>query len=474
MRLTRRTGMACAAMLLGACATTAPPLAAPPAGHTPRQWYAPLPHEGTLTDLRQWWQQTKDPVLLALIDAAQAASPTLAAAQARIAQARAVRVGAQAAMAPGVSGHASLSRGNAQAPGSPVATVAQVGAQASWEMDLFGALRQAADAAQARLEGTQAQWHEARVSVAADVAQLYFNRRACERLLGVARADATSRGETARLAALSSEAGFAPPATTALARASAAEARARQTQQQAQCDTDLKGLVALTGLEEPNLASKLALARVPSMQVATFSIAKLPAEVVAQRPDVFNARRDLVAAAADVGVARAQALPRLSLSGSVAVGSVRAGGATSDARTWSLGPLQLTLPILEGGRHAANADAARAAYDSAVAQYTAKVRQAVREVEEALVALHSAVSRDADASVATEGYRASFTATEARYKAGLASLVELEEARRTALAAETGLIGLQRERLGAWVALYRAAGGGWTADATTPFAAARP
>lgn len=474
MTVIRRTGVACAALLLSACATTALPPETPPVV-APAQWHAPLPHAGALSDLRQWWQQFNDPVLVTLIDAAQAASPTVAAARARIVQARASTVDAQAVMAPLVNGTAGISRGNAENPGNSPLTLSQLGVQASWEIDLFGANRQAADAAQARWQGAQAQWHEARVSVAAEVAQAYFNRRSCERLLVVARADATSRSETARLAELSAKAGFTAPATASLARASAAEARARQTQQQAQCDTDIKALVGLSALEEPKLRQKLSQPPVAPMHNAIFSIAQLPAQVVSQRPDVFQAERELVAAGAEVGYVRAQNLPRLSLTGAVSTGAARLGGRSTNFQTWSLGPLQLSLPILDGGRYSANLDAARAAYDNAAAQYTARVRNAVREVEEALVNLQSTVDRDADAALATEGYRASFSATEARYKAGLASLVELEEARRTALAAETALIGLQRERTGAWIALYRAAGGGWSADtnALAPSTAAR-
>jgi outer membrane protein TolC len=103
-----------------------------------------------------------------------------------------------------------------------------------------------------------------------------------------------------------------------------------------------------------------------------------------------------------------------------------------------------------------------------VVQYAGRVRQAVREVEEALVLLESARERSADAVTAVEGYRASFAATEARYRSGLASLIELEDQRRVALAAETALVALQRERVAAWIALYRAVGGGWArpADAT--------
>ncbi|MFP5446601.1 MAG: TolC family protein, partial [Betaproteobacteria bacterium] len=91
----------------------------------------------------------------------------------------------------------------------------------------------------------------------------------------------------------------------------------------------------------------------------------------------------------------------------------------------------------------------------------AKVRQAVSEVEQALVRLQSTAERSTSARTAAAGYRTSFDATEARWRGGLASLVELEDARRTSLAAENALIALQHERQAAWVALYRAAGGGW-------------
>ena len=119
------------------------------------------------------------------------------------------------------------------------------------------------------------------------------------------------------------------------------------------------------------------------------------------------------------------------------------------------------LLTLERIRTAAQTDAAQARYDEAASQYRAKVRQAVSEVEQALVRLQSTAERSASARTAADGYRASFDATEARWRGGLASLVELEDARRTALAAENALIALQHERQTAWIALYRAAGGGW-------------
>jgi multidrug efflux system outer membrane protein len=203
------------------------------------------------------------------------------------------------------------------------------------------------------------------------------------------------------------------------------------------------------------------------------ALPSVPARLLAQRPDVYLAARELAAASGDVGSARAERYPQLTLSGSIAAGKVRTGGSTLTLETWSIGPLALTVPLFDGGRRAANEDAAVARYEEAAIAYAARVRQAVREVEEALINLDSARARTEDARIAVEGYRASFAATEARYRSGLASLVELEDQRRVALAAETALVGLQRERVAAWIALYRAVGGGWAAPEQAA-AAARP
>lgn len=482
-------------LLLAACASTAPPTTVVPP--SPAQWQAPLPHNGTLTDLSQWWQQQGDPLLVELIDAAQRVSPGVSAARSRIAQARATQVGAGASLGPSLDASASASRAPAQSSSgfgggtgagsgvgsgaggaglstnSPPATTLQAGLQAAWEIDLFGGNRANLDAAQARLDGAEAQWHDARVSVAAEVASQYLALRSCQRLLAVSDADAASRAETARLTDLSTNAGFTAPANAALARASAADARSRATQQRGQCALDLKALVALTGLAEPDLKQKVAQALAKTDDLAPVFIASVPLQTLSQRPDVFSAEREMVAASGDVGFAQAQRLPRLSLNGSIGVVGYRVAGVSVNADTWSIGPISLSVPLFDGGRAAASVAAAQARYDDAVLQYQGKVRQAVREVEEALVNLQSTDARSADAATASEGYRAAFAATEARYRAGLASLVELEDARRTALAADTTRLSLQRERAAAWVALYRAAGGGWQGPSANVAAAPR-
>ena len=467
--------------LLG-CALTPPPSAVAPL--TAAQWQAPLPatgplpglpHGGTLAQLSLWWQQFNDPVLIALIDAGQAVSATVAAAQARIAQARLSQTSTSAALLPTLNAVASATRGRTL-PAVAVPTTLSAGFQTAWEIDMFGRGRSAATAADQRVNGAQALWHDARVSVAADVATRYVSQRACSEQTALSERDAASRAETARLSDLTAMAGFTAPATAALARASASEAAARVSQQRADCSLQIKALVALTALPEADLQQKMAesASKMPGTQTFTadaalFSIANpitsLPADTLTQRPDVFNAAREVAAASQDVGSAQAQRYPRLTLSGSVGRQDTQTNSRNRYFNPWSFGPLNLTLPIFDGGLSVANIDASVATYNQAVVQYRSVVRRAVQEVEEALVNLDSTAARQADSSSAASNYRRSFVATQARYERGLASLVELEDARRSLLAAETALITLQKERTTAWVALYRAAGGGWTPDA---------
>ena len=457
-----RTLGVCSVLLLGACSTARPPQAVPV--QTPAGWAAPLPHGGQMADLAQWWRQWNDPALVPLIEAAQGISPSVAQARSRLLQARATQTTARAALLPTLDAQATSSRGaNAQIGG--LATTSQAGLQAAWEVDLFGANAATRDAASERLAGAQALWHEARVSVAAEVALQTSSLRTCLQQLDVAERDARSRSETSRLSGLSERAGFTAPATAALARASAAEATARASQQRMQCDVEFKTLVALTGQDEAALRQLITATPVVPAPDSLFAIAALPAQVISQRPDVYNAEREVAAASAEVGNAQAQRYPRLSLSGNIGKAWVRTGGATTDVDAWTLGPLALSLPLFDGGRRAAQVDASRARYDESVALYRARIRQAVSEVEQALVRLQSTTERNASARAAAEGYRISFDATDARWRGGLASLVELEDARRTALAAQNALLALQHERQSAWIALYRAAGGGWDSSA---------
>lgn len=445
------------AALLSALAHPAGAVSADP----PTHWTAPLPAERSLADLRAWWSQFDDPLVARLVDAAQAASPDLAAAVARIETARAAGVAAGAALGPTLDAVAQAQRGRPDLS-SPTFSSASIGAQASWEIDVFGAGRARRAAAEARLEGAQAQWHDARTLVAAEVALAYLGLRSCEAQLEQVVQDTQSRSDTERLMTASARAGFQAPADAALAQASAAQARAQQVALQAQCEQAHQGLVALTAWSEAELRQAVSARRAQLPRPMALHVADVPAQALAQRPDVRAAAVAVQAAASEVSAAEAAHWPTIRLNGVIGRSHLDTGSRISGT-TWTLGPISITLPVWDGGVRRADEAAARAAYDAAVSAYGARIRQALREVEEALIGLDAAARRVEAVRAAADGFERAWVATQARQRVGMASLFELEDARRSWLAARRAVIDLERERITAWISLYRALGGGWAA-----------
>ncbi|HEX5737531.1 MAG TPA: efflux transporter outer membrane subunit [Hydrogenophaga sp.] len=453
------------AAVLSACSVSKPPAHLPV--DLPATWYAPpLAHQGSTEQLTAWWGRFDDPVLTDWIARAQMQSPSVASARAQVFAARAAREGVDAQNNPQVGAVANASRGITD-PTVPLGTSLNAGLQASWAVGLWGEAQSRRSSAQALQDAANAGWHEARVLVASELAQLYFGQRLCQAQLAVAARDRDSRAVTAENNVISERAGLTAPAVAALARASGAESAARYRQQDEVCERQVKSLTALTAVPEPDVRQGLAAApdlqgllRSPQMD-RMLSVDAVPAEVIRQRPDVYRAQRELVAASEDVGVARAALLPSLSLSGSVLRNRLSGGGTEVSFNTWSIGPISLSFPLI--GREAlqAQADSAVARYEAAKVAYAGSLRQAVAEVEQALVTLSGLREREASSEIAVAGYGQSFQATEARYRVGLANLNELEEARRLKLNADSSAVALQQERINAWIQLYVALGGGF-------------
>ena len=445
------------AVLLGACSLTMPPTTVP--APTAPQWNAPLPHGGSLGDLREWWKAQNDPVLLALIEDAQALSPTVAAALSRVETARSNETAAQAALLPALNAGVSVGR-SVTLPATPVATSTAATLQASWELDVFGAARIARQALAGQTQGNQAQWHDARVSVAAEVANTYYSLAHCWKARTLAEQELASYQRSQQISARSQEAGMLAPAAFAQVRADVSQSQLRLIQHSSQCDLYTKALVALTGEDEALVRSVIQEQSLPE-DLSGFSVTQIPAQALVQRPDVFAAEREVALASAQIGRAQARRWPGLSLGGSIGALRYGTGGTETDLTTWSFGPLALTLPVFDAGQRAALVDAAQADYVSAVTAYRARVRQAVREVEEALVTLNAALQRESDTRLVLDARAQNHLAAQNRERSGMASALEVEEAQRAMLAAQSNVLGLQLERKRAWVALYRAAGGGW-------------
>lgn len=453
----------------------------------PNHWIEPLPatqaHNGKLSDLNNWWQQFNDPVLLQLIDAAQKVSPDIESAKARVIAAQTSVTVADAVLLPNITAEASASRGKtgqilptANGVSLPTSNTAAISANASWELDVWGKNEAAKNEVIAKLAGSNALWHEARVIVAAQTANQYINYRLCENLSSAAKQNADSSNETARLSDLTAKAGFLAPASASQSLAQASEAANQLKKQALQCTLIIKSLVALTAIPEPDLKESLAKNSGVMPMPIGIEVNEIPANLLAQRPDVLNAERNVDAASFEIATNEAQRYPRLSLAGNIGLSYnssahkllLNRRSAISDGLTWSIGPIAVSLPIYDAGVRAANIRAAKAQYEAAKNTYESVARNAVREVEEAMATLNNAALRLDDVSKAADGFSVSLAATESRYKANLGNLFELEEARRASFQAHSNVFTLQNEQALAWVALYRAMGGGWTAASNTP------
>jgi outer membrane protein, multidrug efflux system len=427
-----------------------------PVPQAPATWSAPQPHDGSVEAMDTWWAQFDDPAIARLVALAEADSPTLASAWAAIEKARASQRSTNSGLFPGVNGNASATRSG---QGDAEATSTRHGAvDASWEIDLFGKLRRQSQAADARIEARIGDWHDARISLAAEVADTYVQYRACELLVDVYQREIDSIRATDKATSALVQAGFTAPAEAVLSSASVASTASTLIAQQAGCDLLVKALVALTGQEETSLRGVLAQGQGQLPQPAALDVAMVPADVLRQRPDLAALERQLAAASAEIGVARADLYPSLSLSGSI---SASAGNLVSGNPGWSFGP-SLSIPLFDGGRRRAAVDSAQADYDSALAAYRQGVRQAIKDVEQSLVALDRSGRQAEQAARAAREYRRYLRTTEVKWRVGTENLLTLEQTRRSALSAEVQELTLQRERVQAWISLYKALGGDWT------------
>lgn len=444
--------MAAAALMAG-CAAVGPDYREPVA-QAPAQWAATLPHDGRVDNLTDWWTQLDDPVLTRLQQAAGSDSPTLAVAWGNIEVARATLASARAGSVPTVSIGASASRARQQ--DVALATTRSVSSDASWEVDLFGKVRRSVESANAQLQARQGDWHDARVSLAAEVATTYVQYRGCGLLVQAYEQQLRSINETARATESLVRAGLAPTSDAALASATQASTTSSLLEQRAQCELRVTSLGNLTGLQDAELRFLLKGGGPVVPDGPGLAVQAVPAQVLKQRPDVAASERALAASSANIGVAQANLYPSLTLGGSIGLSAAAAGSFTS----WSFGP-SLSLPLLDGGARRAAVVSARASYEVAYAQWRDTVRNAVTEVEKALVELEKTGQRALQAERAAQEYRRYLVASQAEQRAGTISLLTFEDVRRQALSAQIESISLQRDRVVQWIALYKALGGGW-------------
>jgi NodT family efflux transporter outer membrane factor (OMF) lipoprotein len=465
------------ALALTACATQ--PAYSPPRTPAPSDWEN-NPHAGKSDGVTadQWWTQLGDQAIDSLIASALADNPTLAQAAARVDQARAAAGVANAQRLPAVNGSASASRAQVQnlvgAGASPtlLESSASVGANFSWEIDLWGRIRESVSAAQRRLDARTADAQGARLSLAAQVANTSLSLRACAYSLQVRDADIASREIELALTRKRREVGYIAPVAEFSAQTNLANARTARISQQEQCTRNVDALVALTGqpattvrrmllpaatAADPDEGGKMlddvahVMPTPPAMQ------AELPATVLRNHPSLVSAERSLAAAWSDIAVAKAQRLPAISLGAALSGQWLHALGTSINFANWSAGPA-LSVPLFDGGAGAANVDAATGRYREAAATLQATLRTVVQNVEDALAFQTSAEERVKSSLDAVDAAQRSFRASQAQWRAGSISMFELEDVRRQRQTAQENFIAAKRDQGQAWVNLMQATG----------------
>ena len=448
---------AAVALMLAGCMTLAPEHQRPAAPVAADWSTAGASRAGVVTEASALpWQifYGNDARLRELITLALQNNRDLRMALLNVEQARALARVADSSRLPAVNAGLSSSR----LPGANGTATAsyQVGLQiTAYELDLFGKVKNQSQAASARYLASTEGSRAAQIALVAAVASSYLALQADEELLGLSQLTLTTRADSLRLIRLKVDAGAASALDLSAAESTAAAARAHLVQAQRQRAQDRNALVLLIGQPLPTslpagqLLAAQSLADVP---------AGLPSEVLTARPDVLQAEQQLVAASANIGVARAAFFPSISLTTSLGTASSQLSNLFSNT-VWSFAS-QVLLPIFDSGRNEANLASAKAAQGIAVAQYEKAVQTAFREVADALAGSATFNDQLQAQGVQARAESERLRLVELRYANGASNSLELLDAQRSAFAAQQVLVQVRLAQLLNSVQLYKALGGG--------------
>jgi NodT family efflux transporter outer membrane factor (OMF) lipoprotein len=425
----------------------------------PAAWRAPLQVGPNAPVEREWWRAFGDPALDALVAEAMAHNSDLRTAGARLQEYQArIRV-AQSAQLPSVSLTVGPSRGRAIGPfGAPVEATNFTGnVQAAYELDPFGRLAAATQAARFDYAAQQAARDAVALSVAASTASGYLNLRGLDAQLALARATLQTRQQSLNLARRQFEVGYSSRLEMAQAEAEYRATAAVVPQLQRAITQQENALDILAGANPGPVArgTDLAGLNTPAIQPG------LPSALLRRRPDVAAAERAVAAADASLAAARDQMLPKLALTASLgAYAHDLSTLLSSPTELWSVGG-SILAPLFDAGRLRAQAEIGASLRDRAVFAYEAAVRNAFADTENALTAVQRLREQLDEAEARRTATREVLRIAHNRYRNGYSSYLEELDAQRNAFSAENTVLQLRASWLQAHVDLYRALGGGW-------------
>lgn len=449
-----------AAALLSACAAVGPDYERP-AVNLPAQYAVPVPDSDAPPLTATWWTSFGDATLNELMEAARRHNTDVQAAVARVEQAEALLREADALRWPslGLSGNASRQRTSELSATGNGATfnTFQLVATTAFEVDFWGRLRRASEAARAQVLASDYAREVVWQTVSGLLAKSYFSLRMLDEQIALSRQTLALREESLRLVRARLQAGAAASLDVQQAEAERAQAALQLRELQRQRELARSQLALLSG--QPQL--QLPPAAVSELPVPPTPPAGLPSTLLERRPDVRQAEALLAAAHAQIGVARAAMYPSISLTGLLGGQSAELSDLLkSGARIGTLG-LSVDLPIFDAGRRRAQAAQAEARQREALAAYQGAVQAAFRDVGDALTNLEAARAAQADVQRAAQASEQALRMAQQRYEAGYSSYLELLEAQRSANTAQLQVLDNHRAQLIASVDLFKALGGGW-------------
>ena len=425
--------------------------------------YQTTPGETASLADQPWWEAFGDPVLRNLIQEALGGNYNVRIAAARVQQARAQAAVARSAFFPqiGYNATAVQSKGLQNILGigsSDQSTLYLGGASMTWEIDLWGKIRRSSEAANAQFLASEEARRAVLLSLVSDVAQAYFELLELDTRLKIARDSTRAYQDTFNLFADRLRFGVASEMQTSRAEGNLAQAAASVPEIESQIAAKENQISVLLGRNPgpvPRGQPLFAQAAVPTVP------AGLPSALLERRPDLLRVEQELVAANAQIGVAKSLFFPQLSLTGLLGKASPELSALTAGSATvWQAGG-QLTGPLFQGGKIYQNYKASQALAEEAKWKYEQAVIQAFQEVSSSLVALEKLAGSEVEQSRSVKALEKAVQISNDRYLYGLASYYEILDSLQRLYPAQYAEAQIHLNRLLAYVQLYRALGGGW-------------
>jgi NodT family efflux transporter outer membrane factor (OMF) lipoprotein len=397
-----------------------------------------------------------------LVGQAVGGNLSLAQATARLRQARESLIQARTQFLPSVSGSAGAGRNFSVNGGGNDSSSFSLGADASWEADIFGGISRSVEAARADAEGVGYDLAAVQVATIADTAATYVQARLAQQRLALARETLGIADDNLEIAGWRVQAGLVSSLDQEQARSARAQTAASIPTIERTYASATYQLAVLTG-QAPGALNQL-LDQPKAIPTGPGVVAVgIPAETLRQRPDVRSAERNLASSVARIGVAEAQLYPALRLTGNIGTSALSTGGLFDFITGGVFSSLSQTL--FDGGRLRSQVRGQQAVADASLAAYRQSVLTALEDVENGLVALETAKARQVEFTTALDASNNQAILARSQYRAGLTDFQTLLEAERSLLSARDGLLSARADQALAIIQLYRALGGGWDVTA---------